>query len=100
MTDLESPTDTPGKLTAAVRPALIEATIEQIMAGMAEMGLTPAEAQMVGELLCWQLLKNMMDLAQNPGLQDLAKRMAMRVALRLSGRIEAWPAENTAGARM
>lgn len=72
--------------------ALIE-IVEEIVQGLGETGITPGDGMTVAELVLWTLMNNALQLARTPELQEQAKQIAMRCVVRISSRIEAWPAK-------
>lgn len=67
--------------------------VNEVITGLGEANITPAEGMTVAELALWTLMENAMKFAKTVELQQAAKLTAMRVAARLASRVEAWPAK-------
>jgi hypothetical protein len=76
-----------------IRGELVAEVVTETLTGMLEMGLTPPEGNMVGEVLLWQLLRRMLEDARTETQQATARLTALRIAMRLTSRVEAWPAD-------
>lgn len=69
---------------------LVRDTVEDRLGGA---GISPAEGMKVAELVLWTLIENTFKLAQTETLREQAKLAAVRTLVRLSSRVEAWPAK-------
>lgn len=78
-----------------LRSNLIIEAVTKTVEGMGEMGLSPQEAMTAAELIVWQFMENTIKLAPNPELLRQSKLLCTRVIMRLSSRVEAWPAKTT-----
>jgi len=78
---------------AVLRGSVVSEVVTQTVEGMEEMGLSPAEGMTAAELILWQLMENTMKLAPNEELLRQSKLLCTRVIMRLTSRIEAWPAK-------
>lgn len=78
-----------------IRGSVIQEAVTATVEGMGEMGLTPAEAMTAAELIVWQFMDNAMRLAPNPEMLRQSKLLCTRVIMRLTSRVEAWPAKTT-----
>jgi len=63
--------------------------------GMGEMGLTPLEGLLAGELALWTLIENGLKLSNEPAMLAASKAQAVRLLNRLVSRLEAWPAKTS-----
>lgn len=89
----------------SARGPIIQEAVEQILEGFKDLGLTPQEGDIVAELVLWNLMQNAMKMAAaiavDPALDpltfpdsvNLAREKNMRIILRLSSRVQAWPAK-------
>lgn len=77
------------------RSEMIGPVVTEIVEGMGATDLTPQEAMIAAELILWTLMQNSMKLAAPSGPEMLAasKQVASRALLRISSRVEAWPAK-------
>jgi hypothetical protein len=85
--------DAPGRV--ALRNELVGEMVTEIVGGLDEAGLTPPEAMTTAEILLWTFMENTMKNAPGAEMQRQAKLLCTRVVMRLTSRIEAWPAKTT-----
>lgn len=78
-----------------VRAEFVTEAATQTVEGMGEMGLSPQEGLIAGELILWTLFQNTMKGARTDELQRQAKLVCTRALNRLISRVEAWPADTT-----
>ena len=78
-----------------VRSDLVAEMVTEIIQGLGDADLTPAEAVTTGEVLLWALLEKTLEPTSGQGseMQLQAKLLCSRVLNRLAARVEAWPAK-------
>lgn len=78
-----------------VRSDLVAEMVAEIIQGLGEADLTPAEAMTTAEVLLWALCEKLLEptTGLGPEMQHQAKLLCSRVLNRLAARVEAWPAK-------
>lgn len=80
---------------AEVRSDLVAEMVAEIIQGLGEADLTPAEGMTTAEVLLWALFEKVLGptTGLGPEMQLQAKLLCSRVLNRLAARVEAWPAK-------
>jgi hypothetical protein len=78
---------------AEIRSQAVGEMVEEIVGQMNEAGLTVREALVVAETLLWFLFKRALDTSAPGGLQEATREALARVIVRITSRLQAWPAK-------